>query len=277
MLTASFSLFKGLSPSSETALWQRGVFTWKDFRVLADRSPLSPTKRESVLRQIEEAETVLSAGLFDWFLNRLQNADKPRIYPHCRTGIRYIDIETTGYAKSDQITTIAVYDGNTPSAYVKGFNLRHFPEALSGATILVTFNGARFDLPMLRKRFGLDLNLPHIDLLPVTRAYGYTGGLKAIEKKMGIGRGRAKDTDGREAIRLWQRFSDHGDRKALEKLLEYNTLDAVNLEAILVRLYNESMRPWPQHRNLRFPDPPAIPHRLQSLFENLKLDNHTIL
>lgn len=268
MLTATFSAFKGLSSQSEMALWQRGIFFWKEFQILKEKIPFSQKKTESVLKQIDEAEIALRAGLVDWFLNRLANADKPRVYPHCRNGIRYIDIETTGCSPDSEITSIAVYNGADFHIFVKDMNLHCFPEILVDAKIFVTFNGARFDLPILRKRFGLDLALPHIDLFGVTRAYGYSGGLKACEKKMGIDRGSLAGVDGQEAVQLWQRFSNHGDKDALGKLVAYNCMDVLSLETILIRLYNESMRSWPHFRKHPHPVQPNPWKNFQSLFDN---------
>jgi len=268
MLTATFSAFKGLSPRSEMTLWQRGIFSWKEFQILKEHVPFSRKKTESVLKQINEAEVALRAGLMDWFLNRLANGDKPRLYPHCRDAIRYMDIETTGCTPDSEITSIAVYNGADLHVFVKGTNLHRFPETLADARVLVTFNGGRFDLPILRKRFGLDLALPHIDLLGVTRAYGYSGGLKACEKKMGIDRGSLAGADGREAVRLWECFSKHGDKDALGKLLAYNCMDVLSLETILIRLYNESMRSWPHFRKHPQPVQPSPWENIQSLFDN---------
>ena len=268
MLTATFSAFKGLSHQSEMTLWQRGIFSWKEFQILREQVPFSQKKTDSVMKQINEAEVSLRAGLIDWFLNRLTNGDKPRVYPHCRNNIRYIDIETTGLSPGSEITSIAVYDGANLHIFVNGMNLHRFPETLVDAKVLVTYNGARFDLPILRKRFGLDLALPHIDLLSVTRAYGYSGGLKACEKKMGIDRGSLAGADGREAVRLWQRFSNHGDKDALRKLVTYNGMDTLSLETILIRLYNESMRSWPHFRKHPHPVQPDPWKNFQSLFDN---------
>lgn len=258
MLQATFSAFKGLSPQSEITLWQRGIFSWKEFMASSQRIPLSQEKTKSIEKQIDEAQAALCADQFDWFINRLTAAHFPRIYPHCHNGIRYIDIETTGCSPASEITTIAVYDGVSLHLFTKGINLHCFPEVLSGAKILVTFNGARFDLPFLRRRFGLNLMLPHIDLLKVGRAYGYTGGLKACEKKMGIDRGELDGTDGKDAVELWRSYSEKGNKNGLKKLLAYNSMDVLSLETLLIRFYNESMYPWPlfkKHPHPKQPDP----------------------
>ena len=62
---------------------------------------------------------------------------------------------------------------------------------------------------------------------------GYRGGLKAVERTLGIGREPSiRGVDGFEAVRLWRRH-ERGDRAALEKLLLYNLTDVVNLVELL--------------------------------------------
>ncbi len=57
------------------------------------------------------------------------------------------------------------------------------------------------------------------------------GGLKAVERQLGIER-RLKDMNGYEAIKLWWRYVDFFDLEALNKLLEYNKEDVLNLKTL---------------------------------------------
>jgi uncharacterized protein YprB with RNaseH-like and TPR domain len=61
------------------------------------------------------------------------------------------------------------------------------------------------------------------------------GGLKAVERQLGIER-RLKDVNGWEAVKLWWRYVDSFDLEALDRLLEYNREDVVNLKALKARL-----------------------------------------
>nr|EGQ40903.1 MAG: hypothetical protein J07AB56_01490 [Candidatus Nanosalinarum sp. J07AB56] len=94
----------------------------------------------------------------------------------------------------------------------------------------MTFNGKRFDVPFLEQRFDMDIDTPHLDLMYPCRSLDLTGGLKKIEKELGVTR-ELEDLDGREAIRLWKQYQ-RGDQQALEKLVKYNRYDAVNLREI---------------------------------------------
>ena len=59
---------------------------------------------------------------------------------------------------------------------------------------------------------------------------GLDGGLKRIERDVGIDRDRP-EVSGRDAVRLWREY-ERGDESALETLVSYNREDAANLETL---------------------------------------------
>jgi uncharacterized protein YprB with RNaseH-like and TPR domain len=61
------------------------------------------------------------------------------------------------------------------------------------------------------------------------------GGLKAVEKLLGIGR-QLKDVNGFMAVVLWQKYIDENDYEALRTLLKYNEEDVINLKTLRDRL-----------------------------------------
>ena len=93
---------------------------------------------------------------------------------------------------------------------------------------------SRGDVPVLKSVFPRFIVPPvHIDLRWVLRRLGHKGGLKRIEKSLGLSRpDHVGDMDGYMAVMLWQ---DHlaGDPDALATLLDYNACDIVNLEPLL--------------------------------------------
>ena len=95
---------------------------------------------------------------------------------------------------------------------------------------MVTFNGSQFDVPFLRAHFPkARLDQAHIDLRFALASLGYRGGLKAVERSLGLRRDPAiQGVDGFEAVYLWHRHR-RGDRQALRKLLLYNLTDVVNM------------------------------------------------
>ena len=97
--------------------------------------------------------------------------------------------------------------------------------------LLVTFNGKRFDVPFLEESLGIDVDLPHVDLMYPCRKIGLEGGLKTIEASVGIDRDRP-DISGEDAVRLWREY-ERGNDDALETLVSYNRDDAANLETLM--------------------------------------------
>ncbi|MFC1874441.1 ribonuclease H-like domain-containing protein [Chloroflexota bacterium] len=151
----------------------------------------------------------------------------------------YLDIETTGLSPVNcQITTVGIYVTNeTYSRFVQlvgeEVTTGNLLEALSGATNIYTYNGSRFDLPFIRFCTGLDLAalFPHCDLMYVCWRNSLYGGLKAVERQLGIAR-KLKDIQGYDAIRLWQKYQSDSDEDALATLLEYNKEDVINLKSL---------------------------------------------
>ena len=69
---------------------------------------------------------------------------------------------------------------------------------------------------------------------------GYSGGLKSIEKQMGIEReSDLVGMTGYDAVKLWQLYKKYNDEKALDKLIRYNIEDIENLKALMDYSYQE--------------------------------------
>ena len=165
-------------------------------------------------------------------------AEAWRAWPDFRDRCVYLDIETDGGRTGSAITTIGLYDKDGFTGLVRHNDLGNFPDIISRYSMIVTFFGASFDLPMLQKRFGsVRFDQIHLDLCPTLRRLGLKGGLKSIEKQLGLSRG--EDTDGLtglDAIRLWRRY-ERGDQNALDTLIAYNREDVVNLEILAEHAY----------------------------------------
>ncbi|MGH8009317.1 MAG: ribonuclease H-like domain-containing protein, partial [Candidatus Binatia bacterium] len=140
---------------------------------------------------------------------------------------------------------IGLYDGKSPRVYVRGKNLSHFIAESEGFTLLVTYNGKLFDLPFIRREMGLSLAHAHIDLRYPLAALGYKGGLKKIERSLGLEReGPLALLDGWCAVLLWQ-YHEQGEEGALETLLRYNLEDVIHLPMLLALVYNTRVRHLP--------------------------------
>jgi hypothetical protein len=106
-------------------------------------------------------------------------------------------------------------------------------EALQGVDEIYTYNGHRFDLPFIHSCCGVDLehHFTHRDLMFDCWRKNLRGGLKSVERQLGINRDD-KEVDGRMAIWLWQKYVDSFDLEALDKLCAYNKEDVINLKVL---------------------------------------------
>ena len=155
----------------------------------------------------------------------------------------YLDIETTGLSPAEcMVTVVGMYICNGEDTRVvqlvgEDITADSLLETLNGVGKIYTYNGSRFDLPFLHGCLGMDLArlFPHRDLMYDCWQNNLYGGLKSVERQLGIKR-RLTDMNGWEAIKLWWKYVDSFDLKALDKLLEYNREDIVNLKTLKAKL-----------------------------------------
>jgi uncharacterized protein YprB with RNaseH-like and TPR domain len=89
---------------------------------------------------------------------------------------------------------------------------------------------------------GITLDQVHIDLRFVLKSLGFSGGLKGCERQLGIDRGELSDIDGFYAVFLWETYKRTGHQKSLDMLIEYNSMDARNLEGLMEMAYERKVR-----------------------------------
>ncbi len=150
----------------------------------------------------------------------------------------YLDIETSF---SGRITVIGVFrpDQGFRQFWGEEVSKEGLLEFLKGTSVLTTYNGSRFDLPVINRFFGIRLDklYDHRDLLFDCWNFRLYGGMKAVEKERGIHR-NTDDVDGFIAMELWERFEKYNDLQALERLLSYNREDVINLAKLEEKLNN---------------------------------------
>jgi len=238
MIDRTFQLIRTIGPAREKDLWRRGVFTWAD---LPENQVTLSEKIDPFLREaIAKARAALESNDLATLLELLPARERWRLLPHFAHEAAYLDIETDGTSDTAEITAIGVLHKGQVRSFVNGFNLDDFPAFAENMKLLVTFNGSCFDVPVLERRFrGLKLPTAHIDVRFAGRHAGIEGGLKSIEKAMGLERPlHLQGLTGFEAVRLWRAWRDTGDRAALLVMVEYNLYDAVQLKPVLERVYN---------------------------------------
>lgn len=226
----SFIPVEGVGERTEQKLWSRGITEWDAFHPEA----IGGKRGDRIASFIDIATDHLERNDARFFRDTFPTESHWRLYENFRTETCFLDIETTGLDKRhDDVTVVGTYRDGDTRTLVRGRDLT--PAAvrreLDRSSLLVTFNGKRFDVPFLESAFDLQLDVPHVDLLYPARRIGLTGGLKTIEDTIGIDRDRP-DISGRDAVRLW-RAHQRGDPDALDRLCDYNREDVVNLEVVL--------------------------------------------
>lgn len=220
---------------TERRIWQSGIRTWNDCLERASRLPLGTKQKEVVVDEISRSLRQLEGRNQRFFRNRLPRRELWRAYPEFRDSIAYLDIETTGLSpRDDKITVIGLYDGRNVHTFVRGLNLEDFLRRIGEYRLLVTYNGAGFDLRFILEEFpGVGMDQIHVDLRFPLRRIGLKGGLKAIERTVGIHRPeKTRGLDGFDAVRLWKEY-ESGNEQSLDLLIAYNREDIVNLETLM--------------------------------------------
>ena len=244
MLTHTFAHFPGVTLAREAELWDDGYFCWDDLIARDDPGGPGGGVTDEAIQSLQK----LASGDAGFFRERLPSSARWRAYPDFIDGAAFLDIETTGLSPEYSYTTlVGILDQNGYTAYLRGDNLDDLPEALMRYDLIVTYNGASFDLPFLRREIqpsgepgaeDLFANAVHIDLRYPLRRAGYTGGLKQIEKRTGLGRPSALSRlGGADAVTLW-RMAGEGEPGAVETLIRYNAEDVASLPELARLAYD---------------------------------------
>jgi hypothetical protein len=177
-------------------------------------------------------------------------------------GALFVDTETTGLAGGTGtvpfLLGMAWYDAEAGVFVAEQALLRRLGEEApilelyarraAAASMVVTFNGKAFDLPLLRTRFVMNripapTEPPHLDLVHVARRI-HRGRLRsrtlvAIENEV-LGRARVDDVAGGDIVATYMHFLRTGDDEALLGVVEHNLADVLAMVA-LVGLYGERL------------------------------------
>lgn len=171
--------------------------------------------------------------------------------------ILFIDTETTGLSGGAGTLAFLVGCGRfTQDGFtVRQYLMRDYPEEpsvllkvleeLRQARLLVSFNGASFDIPLLQSRFVMHRLRqqaalpPHIDLLHAARrVYKLRIGkcsLTALEKEI-FHEERADDLPGSMVPEQYFRFLKTGNMALMEPILDHNRQDIVSLARLTVQM-----------------------------------------
>ncbi|MBS1714661.1 MAG: ribonuclease H-like domain-containing protein [Armatimonadetes bacterium] len=233
MLQRTFLHVPGLGAHTERSLWSQGCVTWEHYLREPESYNTGGCDRVRLEQTVRNSKTALMERRHQYFADALGAREAWRAWPEFRKSCLYLDIETDGGQSGDSVTCIGLYDGTAFRCLVQGEDLALFPDIVSHYGMIVTFFGSGFDVPMLRRAFPhVHFDQIHVDLCPTLKRLGFRGGLKKIEKQLGIGRSDETDgLSGMDAVRLWREYQ-RGRTASLDTLIQYNQEDVVNLERL---------------------------------------------
>jgi uncharacterized protein YprB with RNaseH-like and TPR domain len=242
MLQSTFQLVRGLGPVRERKLWCSGLAAWSE--LAAWKGTVIDGRAESSLRAaVADATEALHRRDVDRLAAALPANEHWRLFDAFGDDAAYLDIETCDDVWGrESISAIGFLDRNGPRLLLAGRDLELFPELARKWSLLVTFNGLSFDVPILRRAFP-DWAPPggHIDLRHLLARLGHRGGLKRIEREISalhLARpSHLSGIDGWAACNLFRR-GRAGDRSALRRFAEYNLYDVINLRTLMAYAYN---------------------------------------
>ena len=237
MITQSFIFLERVGEKLEQSIWNNGIHDWDGFLKKDNIRGLSKSRKLYYDRKIIDARKALFNSDSSYFLDILPQPETWRLYNFFKEDAVFLDIETTGLSKlDDDITVFGLYDGLNTKTMIKGINLDYhaLKKELSRYKLIVTFNGASFDIPFIEKRYpGLLPKVPNFDVRSITGRLGLKGGLKNIEKELNLSRKDIiKDFHGGDAVTLWRMYRATGDEDYLNLLIEYNEYDIMNLKFV---------------------------------------------
>lgn len=172
----------------------------------------------------------------------------------------YLDTETTGLAGGTGtvafLVGLAFFDEAQGTFVLEQMLLRRLGEEvpileqlerrLAGASMIVTYNGKSFDVPLLSARYVMNRLKkpdvpPHLDLLHIARRIHKhrltTCNLATIESHV-LGRERMGDVAGADIVEAYAHFLRTGDEGSLHGVVTHNEHDVLAMVALL-GLYGE--------------------------------------
>ena len=164
-----------------------------------------------------------------------------------------LDIETTGLDRSkNEFVLGGLYDVEqrklhqvfAQSVEEEREALKAFGELMKSLDVVITYNGAGFDMPFLTERASkyddVDMPMPYdLDLYRVVRGHSPLKRLlpnlrqKTVEAYMGLWQSRTDEIDGAESVRLYREYERTGDPAGEKKILLHNSDDVRQLTRLI--------------------------------------------
>lgn len=227
-----------MGPKTIASLNAAGIESWFDCLNRHEAIPFNGRRRRLFLEEVQKSILALEQENIAFFTEVFPPSEQWRVLAQFLHRAAFVDIETTGLSyQYAHISVIAACRGNSLHTFVYGENLDEFLSFADECDLIVTFNGSSFDLPFMERSFCIpDLGVPHLDLRWIAYHMGYRGGLKALERRMGIRRpARVMGIDGFEAVALFRRWQA-GDAAARDLLVSYCAADTIAARLLAERI-----------------------------------------
>ena len=147
-LTHFLELMPHVGAERGRALRREGCCCWRD--VLNAASPLAGLDRtawHAVRAAAETALRALEVGDAAYFTARLPSREQWRVLAHWFDRASFFDIETSGLDADSIVTLVCCYHRGQPLRFLADENLDDFLDLLDEIRLLVSFNGASFEVP----------------------------------------------------------------------------------------------------------------------------------
>lgn len=223
----------------EQRLRQEGCSCWNS--ILNAAHPLAGFDRSAwneICKVCEQSLRAMAADDVAFFVAHIPPSEQWRVLAHWFKQASCFDIETDGLEVDSTVTLISCFHLGSPHCFLAGENMDDFLDLMEQIKLLVSFNGASFDVPRVLNRFHIQrLPCAHVDLRWLCHHAGWRGGLKAIERALGLLRPPdLVGLGGAEAVGLWQAWTEQGDAQARRTLERYCVADTVMLSLLAARL-----------------------------------------
>ena len=238
MINETFLHLAGVGPVTERRIRDGGVSDWDVALARPEILPFAGQRLERLISQLQGCRAALEADDIAFLVNTLVKKEQWRILGRYNDRVTYFDIETSDLSYDAYVTVIVAWHRGKLLRFVHGENLDGFLDLLDNVELLVSFNGTTFDIPQVLRAWNIpEIPCPHIDLRWQCYHVGWRGGLKQIERKLGITRPEAlRDVDGHMAVWLWRRWKYHQDKDSLDLLVYYCGADVITLPMLVEKI-----------------------------------------
>lgn len=240
MIRECFNHVYGIGPVTESKLRFHGFMTWRDCIENEKDIPFNGARRRRFIDSLKRSQEVYDEADVRELVRLLPIKEHWRILAEYFERAAFFDIETTGLSwYNSHISVIGALFETDVFTYLYKRNLDDFLLFMEDVDLLVTFNGNCFDIPFVERAFNIPgVDTAHIDLRWIAYYRGFRGGLKGIEKSLGVKRPEEiGDVDGYEAVDLYYQWQS-GNSSAGDRLVQYCCCDVVSTHLVAAYLLN---------------------------------------